>query len=176
MSTTLSPPVRVAAIVAALVLTGLGAFIFLAGRQAPVETAAPATPTTTPTPPAAKPHAAAKPTPAVKKPALRPDLPAPVAAALQNRQVVVVAIYVPGAAVDSIARREAKAGARMGVAGYVPVSASSGNALEKIVAKTGVLPTPAVVIFERPADVATVLGVADRQTVAAAVRQAKSGR
>jgi hypothetical protein len=168
--------VRVAAIVAALVLTGLGAFIFLAGRQAPGDTAAPAASTTTPTPPAAKPRVATKPTPAVSKPVLRPDLPAPVAAALRNRQVAVVAVYVPGAAVDSIVRREAKAGAKLAAAAYVPVSASSGSALEKIVAKTGVLPTPAVVIFERPGNVAMVLSVVDRQTVAAAVRQAKSSK
>jgi hypothetical protein len=166
----------VAAVVAALVLTGLGAFIFLAGRPAQLETATPTAPTTAPTRPAAKPSVVPKPAPAARKPVLRPDLPAPVAIALRNRQVVVVVVYVPGAAVDSIVRREAKAGAKMAVAGYVPVSASSGNALAKIVAKTGVLPTPAVVIFQRPGDVATVLSVVDRKTVAAAARQAKSSR
>ena len=64
----------------------------------------------------------------------------------------------------------------MSVAAFVRVSASSGAALEKIVAKAGVLPAPAIVIFERPGVVASTLGVADRQTVAAAVAQAKQRR
>jgi hypothetical protein len=169
--------VRVVAVVAALVLTGLGAFVFLLGGPVAAESAAPTSPVTTPLPQATKPPTPQKPaaTP-VKKPVLRPDLPVPVAQALRHRKVVVVAVYVPGAAVDAKVRREARAGAKMAVAGFVPISASSENALAKIVAKTGVLPAPAVVVIRRPATVTTTLGVADRQTVAAAVAQAKSGR
>jgi hypothetical protein len=177
VSVTLSPPVRVAALAAALVLTGLGAFVFLLGGHARSETAATVVPATE--------HAvAAQPKgqtparkPATKKaPALSPDLPAPVAKAFRNRKVVVVSVYVPGAPVDANVRGEARAGARTAVAGFVPISAASESALQKIVAKAGVLPAPAVVIMRRPGTVTATLGVTDRQTVAAAVAQAKSGR
>ena len=178
MSVTLSPPVRVAALVSALVLTGIGAFVFLLGARSQDESVTPVAPAAQAVKAPAKPHATApKPAKAkaVKHP-LNPALPIPVAKALRNRQVVVVAVYIPGAAVDSFVRREARAGARMATAAFVPVSASSGNALDKIVAKTGVLPAPAVVIYKRPGVVVSTLGVADRETVAAAVAQAKSGK
>lgn len=175
---TLSPPVRVAALVAALALTGLGAFVFLLGGRAGQDdagaTTAPATKPATQL--RTTPTTASKPTIARKKPALAPDLPRPVALAFRNRQVVVVAVYVPGSAVDANVRSEARAGARMAVAGFVPISASSENALTKIVAKAGILPAPAVVIMRRPGIAVTTLGVVDRQTVAAAVAQAKAGR
>jgi hypothetical protein len=175
---TLSPPVRVAAIVAALVLTGLGAVVFLLGGRAGDDTGSTVTPATNPTAhtpakPATTPH---KPALARKQPVLAPDLPRPVALAFRNRRVVVVAVYIPGSAVDSSVRNEARAGARMSLAGFVPISAASENALAKIVAKAGVLPAPAVVIMRRPGIAVTTLGVADRQTVAAAVAQAKASR
>ncbi len=177
MSVTLSPPVRVVALVAALVLTGLGAFVFLLGGHAPGESAAGVAPQTEQVTPApAKAQAPAR-TPAAKRSSvLSQDLPGPVAKAFRHRKVVVVAVYVPGAPVDANVRGEARAGARMAVAGFVPVSARSENALQKLVAKAGVLPAPAVVIMRRPGVVTATLGVTDRQTVAAAVAQAKSSR
>lgn len=178
MSVTLSPPVRVATLVAALVLTGLGAFVFLLGG--PPAESAPTAPvakpaTRTPTPTAAKPQKAA----AVSKPrlpAVAPGFPNVVERALRKHRVVVVTVYVPGAAVDAVVRREARAGAEMSRAGFAAISASSSNALQKLVAKTGVLPAPAVVIIRRPGAVKTTLSVVDRETVAAAVAQAKSRR
>ncbi len=170
---------RVGAVVAALVLTALGAFVFLIGGRAQDEAATPAPSTTKhqaqvePGTNTAKP--AVKPTKPTR-PALAPDLPKPVAQAFRHRRIVVVAVYVPGSAVDSAVRNEARAGARMAVAGFVPISAASENALAKIVAKAGILPAPAVVIMRRPGVAVTTLGVADRQTVAAAVAQAKAGR
>lgn len=175
---TLSPPVRVVALVAALVLTALGAFVLLLGGRAQDEVSGSVAPATKPVARVQSKHGAtaAKPAPTRRKPALAPDLPRPVALAFRHRQVVVVAVYVPGAAVDAAVRNEARAGARMSVAGFVPISAASENALQKLVAKTGVLPAPAIVIMKRPGIAVTTLGVADRQTVAAAVAQAKSGR
>ena len=177
MSVTLSPPVRVAALVAALVLTGLGAFVFLLGGHARSESAARVAPATEHVATAhAKAQAPAPGPAATRSQPLSRELPAPVARAFRNRKVVVVAVYVPGAPVDSKVRGEARAGAGMAVAGFVPVSARSENALQKLVAKAGVLPAPAVVIMRRPGVVTATLGVTDRQTVAAAVAQAKSGR
>jgi hypothetical protein len=172
----LNPPVRIAVFATALVLTGLGAFTFLLGGRAQDDASTAVAPATTPAARVqTKPGTPAKPAPARTKPVLSPDLPRPVARAFLNRKVVVVAVYVPGAAVDAAVRKEARAGARMSVAGFVPVSVTSENALQKIVAKAGVLPAPAVVIMRRPGVVMATLGVADRQTVAAAVAQAKAG-
>jgi hypothetical protein len=176
VSIALNPPARIAVFATALVLTGLGAFVLLLGRGQD-DTASPVATATTPVARAqAKPGAPAKRAATARKPVLAPDLPRPVAKAFLNRKVVVVAVYVPGAEVDRVVRGEARAGARMSVAGFVPISATSESALQKIVAKAGVIPAPAVVIMRRPGVVVTTLGVSDRQTVAAAVARAKSGR
>jgi hypothetical protein len=179
---TLSPPVRVFALVGALVLTGLGAFLLLAGRGGTAETAAPATPhivqpsstsstarTPTATSPAAKQQA-----PAARKLELEPGLPYAVAHALRYSRVVVIAVYVPGAQVDALVRKEAQAAAKSSRAGYVGVSASSEAALQRLVAKTGVLPDPAVIVMRRPGKVVATLGVSDRETIAQAVAQARA--
>jgi hypothetical protein len=174
---TLSPPVRVAAFVAALVLTGLGAFVFLLGSKTPTEPATLAPPATKPAAPASTPAKAHRQKPAAARTsAVASSLPAPVAAAFRHRKVVVVAVYVPGASVDAVVRSEARAGARMAGAAFVAISSASENALQKLVAKTGVLPAPAVVILKRPGVVTMTFGVADRQTVAAAVAQTKTRR
>ena len=172
MSVTLSPPVRVAALVAALVLTGLAATLFLLGRGTGTDTAVPTQPATRPTTPATTPTKGHSPT---RPRALTPKSGFPLAVdrALRGHRVVVVAVYVPGAAVDRVVRREARAGAAMSSAGFVAIGASSERALQALVAKTGILPDPAVVVVKRPGIVATVLNVADRQTVAQAVAQAR---
>jgi hypothetical protein len=87
--------------------------------------------------------------------------------------VVVVVVYTPGAAVDSVVRAEARAGARAARAGFVPLSALSARLVQPLVAKTGVLPSPAVVVVRRPDVVAAELGVTDSETVAQAVAQAR---
>jgi hypothetical protein len=178
VSVTLTPPVRVAAFVAALVVTGLAGFVFLLGGRVPgTETPTPATPATKPAPrTTAAPRATHKPAAASPRPSLAPGFPKSVQSSLRHRRVVVVAVFIPGAAVDSLVRGEARAGARMSGAAFVRISTSNEAALQKLVSKTGVLPDPAVVIVKRPGVVAATLGVTDRQTVAAAVVQAKSGR
>lgn len=86
---------------------------------------------------------------------------------------MVVAVYMPGASVDAVVRREARAAAIWARAGYVPISALSERLVRPLVAKTGVLPDPAVVIVKRPGLVTATLSVADRNTIAQAVVQAK---
>jgi hypothetical protein len=103
-------------------------------------------------------------------------LPGAVAHALRYSRVVVVAVYVPGASVDAYVRGEARAAAKMSRAGYVGVSASSEAALGRLVSKTGVLPDPAVVVIKRPGTVTATLSVADRETIAQAVLQARTRR
>jgi hypothetical protein len=80
---------------------------------------------------------------------------------------------VPGARVDRDVRAAARAGASASGAGYVAISALSERLVRPLVAKTGVLPDPAVVIVKRPDVVTTTLSVTDRETVAQAVAQAK---
>ena len=60
-----------------------------------------------------------------------------------------------------------------GRAGFVAVSALSERLVRPLVAKTGVLPDPAVLVLRRPGVVTASLGVTDRQTVAQAVAQAR---
>jgi hypothetical protein len=174
VTATLSPPVRIVAALGALAAVGLAVFFFLLGRPtgetdslaAPI--VRPTTPATqqTPKPAAAKPRAA---TPATPK----SGFPLPVDRALKNRRVVVVALYVPGASVDAVVRKEARAGAIAAGAAYVAIPATNSRLVEPLIAKTGVLPEPAVVVVKRPGVVAATFGVTDRELVAQAALQAK---
>lgn len=176
MSLTLSPPVRVAALVGALVLTGLAAAAFLLGRGAlngdpAAVTPAPAvrsTPRTGTKPTSPKPNAAAP------KPArVASGLPPRIDHALRYSRVVIVSVSMPGAPVDAIVRREARAAAKVARAGFVTISATDNRAVSGLVAKTGVLPAPAVVIVKRPGVVAATFSVTDAGTIAQAVAEAR---
>lgn len=178
MTVTLSPPVRVAALVGALVLTGLAAVVFFLGRDLlsdePVAAATP-TPLVTSTPKTAtapKPAAPAAVTPPAKE-RVASGFPAKIDHALRYNRVVVVSVSLPGAAVDAVVRREARAGAKASRAGFVAISGANERAVSGLVAKTGVLPAPAVVIVRRPGAVATTFSVTDAATIAQAVAQAR---
>ena len=178
MSLTLHPPARLAAPVGALVLTGLAAVVFLLGRgalgsdstpaavPAPTVTSKPAAPSAT-TP---KPHAAAKP---VKPARVASGFPTRIDHALRYSRVVVVSVSIPGAAVDGVVRSEARSAARATRAGFVAISALNERAVAGLVAKTGVLPEPAVVIVRRPGTVAATFSVTDAGTIAQAVAEAR---
>ena len=174
VSVTLTPPTRIAALVGALVLTGLAAVVLLLGRGAlgGAETAAvtpaPVTKPTAPTTATPKPAAAPRTTPRVSS-----GFPARIDHALRYSRVVVVSVSMPGAAVDAIVRREARAGAQASHAAFVTISAANERAVSGLVAKTGVLPAPAVVIVKRPGLVATTFSVTDAGTIAQAVAQAR---
>jgi pyruvate/2-oxoglutarate dehydrogenase complex dihydrolipoamide acyltransferase (E2) component len=189
VSVTLSPPIRVFAFAGAVVAVGLVAVLFLLGRGG--EDAATGEPLVAPTPatkpatkPAAKPATrpkASKATPVTPRKPTRPraaapppsGFPPPVNRSLRHNRVVVVVAYTPGATVDAVVRAEARAGARAARAGFVPMSALSGRLMTPLVAKTGVLPSPAVVVVRRPGVVTAKLGVSDRETIAQAVAQAR---
>lgn len=178
MSVTISPPIRVFALLGALAATALAAFLLLVGRSGS-ETAPGSSPTPV-TRPVVKTRPAAPKTQA-KTPQRTRQLgvqtksgfPLPVDRALRRHRVVVVVVYMPGAGVDSVVRAEARAGARRSRAGFVAISALSEPLVRPLVARTGVLPDPAVVIVKRPGIVTAMLGVTDRETVAQAVAQAK---
>jgi hypothetical protein len=178
VSVSLSPPVRVFAFVGVLVAVGLVAFMFLLGSPESESVNTPATRVTT------QPGERPKTTPRANgpvTPARRPratvgtpsGFPAPVHRALRRHSVVVVVVYMPGASVDRVVRREARAAAIQTGAGLVAVSATSERLVQPLVAKTGVLPDPAVLVVTRPDVVVKTLGVTDRQAVAQAVVQAR---
>ncbi|MEP7224287.1 MAG: hypothetical protein ABI783_04930 [Actinomycetota bacterium] len=176
MSVTLTPPIRVAALVGVLVAMGLAAFVFLAARGATESDAsAPTTPLTRPAAQTTTPPKAAHKAPQGKSQvvATRSGFPAPVDHALRYRRVVVVVVYMPGAAVDAVVRREARAAAMSSRAGYVAISALNERLAGSLVAKIGFLTDPAVVIVKRPGVVASRLSVTDRETIVQAVAQAK---
>ena len=171
---TLTPPIRVAAVVGALLATGLVAFVFLIGRGAPgSDAAAPTTPATTPSTHVI-PSKASRPRGAAPRVVVtKSGFPAPIDRAIRRRGVAVVAVYMPRAAVDAAVRREARAGAVRSRAGYVAISALNERLVRGLVAKTGVLPAPAVLVIKRPGVVTATLSVTDRETIAQAVAQAR---
>jgi hypothetical protein len=175
VSFTLTPPTRVAALVGALVLTGLAAIVLLLGRGmlGGDETGAAVTPTPA-TNLAARATATPKPAAAPRpKPRVSSGLPAKIDHALRYSRVVVVSVSMPGGAVDAIVRREARAAAKTSRAGFVAISAANERAVSGLVAKTGVLHAPAVVIVKRPGVVTTTFSVTDAGTIAQAVAQAR---
>lgn len=178
MSATLSPPIRVAVVVGLVAATGLAAVLFLLGRTAAETDPVSASVTRPQATSAATPAPAAKPAVRTGKARSRAappasGLPAPVDRALHQRKVVVVSVSTPGSAVDAVVRNEARAGAAKAGAAYVAIRATSSTLVGPLVAKTGVLPNPAVVVVRRPGTVIATFGVTDRDVVAQAALQAK---
>ena len=173
---TLSPPIRVFALIGALVATGLLAFVFVVGRDtSESDFSTPATPVKTRRADDHG-HRRSTPRPAAVRPRIvstKSGLPAPVDHALRYRRVVVVAVYMPRAAVDAVVHAEARAAATSSRAGFVAISALNERLVGALVAQTGVLPDPAIVIVKRPGVVTATLGVTDRETIAQAVSQAR---
>jgi hypothetical protein len=177
MSVTISPPIRIFALVGAIAAAGLGLALFMLGRSAPTTSAA-IPPSTHVVTAQRSPTTTAQP---VKRPKPRPrhfatppsGFPSAVDRAFRTHRVVVLSVYMPGSSVDALVRKEARAGAIASGAGYVPVSALNDRTAGMLVAKTGVLPDPAVVVVKRPGVVVATLGVTDRETVEQAVAQAK---
>jgi hypothetical protein len=179
VSVTLSPPIRVFAFVGVLVAVGLGAFFFVLGSPesesgttaTPLRTPARGTTAETTTPAPARPN---RPVTRARGPVATPSgFPVPVHRALRRHGVVVVSVYMPRASVDAFVRNEARAAAIATRAGFVAVSATSERLVQPLVAKTGVLPDPAVVVLKRPDVVVATLGVTDREAIAQAVAQAR---
>jgi len=180
VSVTISPPIRVFALLGLLAATALGAFLFLVGRTADEGTQAVRPTAVTRPGPEKKPVATKAPNSAPRTPRspsvtvqTTSGFPIPVDRALRRYKVVVVVVYMPGASVDSLVREEARAAALTSGAGYVALSALSERLVRPLVAKTGVLPDPAVVVVKRPGVVVARLSVTDHDTVAQAVTQAQ---
>ena len=190
----LSPPVRIFALVAALAAVGGMLFVFTSGRGSAAEAdlalppvaAAAAKPAKAPVvhkTAAAKAAAKAKPaTPrapakaAPKKvvPKLPPTgFPAAVDRALAKHKVVVVSLVVPGSPIDELAAGEAKAGAKLGGAGYLALNVLNERVAQALLAKLDGPKEPSVLVFRHTGEVALALeGFVDRETVAQAAANA----
>jgi hypothetical protein len=190
----LSPPVRIFALVAALAAVGGMLFVFTSGRGSAAEAdlalppvaAAAAKPAKAPAvhkTAAAK--AAAKATPATTRAPVKavpkkvvPKLPPtgfPVAVdrALANHKVVVVSLVVPGSPIDELAAGEAKAGAKLGGAGYLALNVLNERVAQALLAKLDGPKEPSVLVFKHTGEVALALeGFVDRETVAQAAANA----
>jgi hypothetical protein len=126
--------------------------------------------TAKPKPVAPKPKPKAKP-----RPAIAPNgLPTPLADELELHDVVVVALFNPQSSTDSIAFQEARAGAGMANAGFLPVSVLDQRVIGPLTARLGhILPAPGLLIYRSPDLLVSQLdGFADRQTVAQAADNA----
>jgi hypothetical protein len=195
MNLTLSPQIRIVALVGLLAVVGLAGSMLVLGRsgsspktdaaatRASTTTAArttPATPTK-PTAHPAKPVHHAKP----RKPAgyfgnkVYATLPAPLQWQLAHHKVVVVSIYNPQSNVDAISVAEAHAGATDAGVGFLLVSVLDNKVagiLTALLPGGGLLPDPGVLVYRAPGDVALRLdGFADRSSVAQAATNALAG-
>jgi hypothetical protein len=167
---TISPQVRLFAIVGIIAATALGAFFLLAARPSASEGSAPTTaPGRAETTPSARTRARSRTTPVRTS----TGYPVKIDRALRRNRVVVVAVYMPGSSVDRVVLAEARAGAARGHAAYVPIRATSERVASQLVSKTGVVQQPAVLVLRPPGVVTATLGVTDRETVAHAVSLAR---
>lgn len=188
MALTVSPQIRIVALVGALAAAGLAVFMFTMGRSPSSSVDAGAVSTIKPLYGGKKVAAHVAPKPVTKtpvtaktkpKPAPKPPvvtatgLPAVLVRALERHPVVVVGLYDPQARVDGISLAEADAGAIAAGAGFVPLDVLDAAQAGPLMKQLGVLPDPAVLVYRRPGDlVARFDGFADRDTVAQAATNA----
>jgi hypothetical protein len=204
MTFTLSPPVRIAALLGLVAAVLVGGGMTVIGRGQPTSdatthaikhhpfgaTAKPAKHAST-APAATKKHSAAKATtpkpttpaqpkapekPSVVAAALKAGLPLPIARALGQHSVVVVSLYNPYSEVDGISFAEARAGAQLAGAGFVPLNVLSKAEVGKLTGLLGLLPDPGLLVYVRPGTLAIrISGFADKETVAQAAQNAARG-
>ena len=195
MTLTVSPQIRLVAILGGIAALGLAAFMLTAGRSSSGSTAAsvgtikplhPArklgthgavkTPVAKPKPharPAVKHTPKPAPQPTAPKLTLVPGLPPHLATALRKHDLVVAVLFDPQARIDGITVAEASAAAEVSHAGFVPLNVLDPHEAGLLVRQLGVLPDPAVLVYRRPGKlVARFDGFADRDTVAQAVANA----
>ena len=105
----------------------------------------------------------------------RHGLPMKVALALREHRVVVVALSMPGVALDELAQRESEAGAKATSAGFVSLNVVKQREGGPLLTKLGVEDTPAVLVVRRRGSsvFAKLQGFVDRETVEQAVADAR---
>ena len=123
---------------------------------------------------AATPKAPAKPAPLNAVRTIPPTgFPVAVDRALARHKVVVVSLVVPGSPIDELAAGEAKAGAKLGGAGYLALNVLNERVAHAVLAKLEGPKEPSVLVFKQSGEVALALdGFVDRETVAQAAANA----
>lgn len=205
MNLTVSPQIRIVAIVGLIAALGLGASMFMLGGHSGTKTSTQSAATTavrrhTTTPPkptttkshATKPHVSttatkhvAKTKPHHTKPAkfhgnpVYAQLPRPLQWELAHHKVVVVSLYNPASDTDAISVAEAHAGAVEAGAGFLLVNVldnSVAGILTGLRPDGSLLPDPGVLVYRAPGDIAIELdGFNDRDAVAQAAKNAMAG-
>lgn len=201
MSISISPQVKVLALMGVLLIAVAGAYKYVLHRQTTQPIVIP--PVVHKTPPATKQHAtAAAKTPAhrhsvtagetaaaaaaAKSAAARvhlnrvnPLLPSPLRWALAEHRIVVVSLWDPQAPVDDISVAEAHAGAADANVGFVVVNVLDNRVAGPLTAllPTGdMLPDPGVLVYRAPGKLVYRFdGFLDRDSVAQAAANAKAG-
>ena len=185
-----TPRIRVIGLVVGLAVLALAAGFFMLSRGQASSSAASThkvVPLSQRTTGPGKKHAVKRPVvkkPAVKKPGVRKPaahkpaasvngMPAALAAALKQNNVVVVSLYAPKVELDDMARREAQAGAAAAGVGFVAFNVLNESQSRVLTKMLGILEDPAVLVFRRPGELVTRFsGFADLQTVQQAARNA----
>jgi hypothetical protein len=104
-------------------------------------------------------------------------LPTVIAQALRKQPVVVVALVVPGGELDEMTIAEAEAGAKVAGVGFLTVNILKNSVGRPLAQKLGVIQTPSLVVFRRPATVfVRFQGFTDRDTVIQAAASARTAR
>jgi hypothetical protein len=202
VNVTISPQIRIIAIVGVLAALGLGASMLMLGghgsktnTQSVTTTAArrpaqPAKPTTTPAKHVTKPrtatkhvaktrpHHAAKPAKFHGNPVYA-QLPQALQWQLAHHKVVVVSLYNPASDTDAISVAEAHAGAVEAGAGFLLVNVLDNQVAGILTALRpdgSLLPDPGVLVYHAPGNVVIELdGFNDRDSVAQAAKNALAG-
>ena len=119
-----------------------------------------------------------KPAPAIETPGVAENgLPIIIAQALKKHPVVVVALVVPGGEVDELTEAEGKAGAKAAGTGFLTINILKNSVGRPLAQKLGVIQTPSLVVFQRPAKVfVRFAGFVDRDTVRQAATTARTAR
>lgn len=198
MTFTLSPPVRIAALLGVLATMLIGGGMMMLGRGEGAEAVPhainphpfgmrkPAAGAPSAKPAATAPRTKATVTPAAPKAperpsamvvALRAGLPLPIAKGLGQHSVVVVSLFNPYSQVDGISFAEARAGAQRAGVGFVSLNVLSRAQVGKLTEQLGLLPNPGLLIYVRPSTLAArISGFADKETVAQAAHNAAATR
>jgi hypothetical protein len=105
----------------------------------------------------------------------RHGLPLKVAEALTHHRVVVVSLSIPGVALDQLAANESEAAAKASNAGFVALDVVKQREGGPVLARLGVIDTPAVLVVKRHGSTvsAKFRGFVDRDTVEQAVADAR---
>jgi hypothetical protein len=200
---TVSPQIRIVALVGLIAAVGLGASMFVfGGHSSKTQTTSSVTtpvrrhhapavkPATTPAKHATKHHAAPKHVAKTAHRARKPSafhgnpvyaqLPQALQWQLAHHKIVVVSLYNPSSDVDAISVAEAHAGATDAGAGFLLVDVLDNKVaglLTALLPGGGLLPDPGVLVYRAPGDVAIRLdGFNDRDSVAQAATNALAGQ